>query len=368
MRSTEREPQGSPLDAEPFAIPPRDILETAPDAVIVTDHDGAMILVNRMTESLFGYRREELVGEAVEILIPKRFRDAHRQHRRKYAKNPTIRPMGAALTLFGLRKDGGEFPVEISLSPLISRAELNVIVAVRDMTERRRIESALWRAERMASLGSLAAGIAHEINGPVGAALLTAESALTSNFVDGPRDRLVNCLQNIVTSMERCGRIVQNILKFSRNDSGEHVICNLNERVWHVRDLLEQYAQEHHAVVQFTFREETPSVRVNPLEIELMIGNLVRNAIESKEAGAIVDIRTNYTDVDVELSVTDNGRGIHETQLAHIFEPFFTTRQNAGGTGLGLSIVYRIALLHSASVEVESMPGTGTTVRVLFPR
>jgi two-component system sensor kinase FixL len=351
-----------------LTISPHKILDAAPDAMLVTDRSGVMVLVNRMTEALFGYPRDELVGQTVEMLVPIRLRDLHREHRDKYSENPAIRPMGVALTLFGLRKDGGEFPVEVSLSPLFSGSHFYVIVAVRDMTERRRLESALWRAERMASLGNLAAGIAHEINGPVGAALLTAESALTSEFMEGPPKRIAACLRNIVSAMERCGKIVQNILKFSRNDPGDKFRCNLNERVWRVKDLLEPYAAERRATIQFTFRETLPSIWANPLEIEMLIGNLTRNAIESKEEGANVEIRTNFTESLVELNVSDDGHGMPEAQVSHIFEPFFTTRQNAGGTGLGLSIVYRIAQLHGASIEVDSVPRAGTTVRVNFPR
>jgi two-component system, LuxR family, sensor kinase FixL len=349
-------------------LSPQEILETAPDAMLVTDQSGCVLFVNRMTESLFGYSRAELVGQSVDILVPDRLRSVHADHRLKYCEHPSIRPMGAAHALFGRRKDGAEFPVEISLSPLFSQLQFHIIVAVRDMTEWRRIETAVWRAERMASLGNLAAGIAHEINGPVGAALLTAESALTSALTDGPKDRIVPCLRNIVSSMERCGKMVQNILKFARNDPGEQMECDLNERIWHVKDLLEPYAAEHRATIEFTSRPNVPRVRANPLEVEMLVGNLVRNAIESKESGAIVRLDLKHSETTVDFSVTDNGSGMPESQVAHIFEPFFTTRQNAGGTGLGLSIVYRIAQHHRASIDVESLPGRGTTVTVHFPR
>ena len=350
------------------AFSPQEILETAPDAMIVTDQSGRLLFINRMTESLFGYSRTELIGESVDILVPDRLREVHAEHRRRYREHPSTRPMAAAQALFGRRKGGTEFPVAVSLSPLFSKAQFQVIVAVRDMTEFKQIETAVWRAERMASLGNLAAGIAHEINGPVGAALLTAEVALASTLADKPLDQIVPCLRNIVSSMERCGKIVQNILKFSRNDPSDQTECDLNERIWHVEGLLESYAAAHRAVINVTARANIPRLRADPLEVEMMIGNLVRNAIESREPGAVVRITSTFNEATVDFSVSDNGAGIPENQIAHIFEPFITTRQNSGGTGLGLGIVNRIAQRHRASIDVESLPGTGTTVNVHFPR
>ena len=301
----------------------------------------------------------------------------HREHRSNFCEHPSTRRMGDVAPLFGLRKDGGEFPVSIWLSPLFLREQLtSIVVAVRDLTEQRRIETSLRRAERMASLGILTAGIAHEINSPVGAALLTAEAALTIALSDGQNGRMAACLENIVSAMERCGKTVQNILKFARNEPGEQIECDLNDRVWHVQEILRPYAAERRATINFTSRAtinfnsraKSLPIYASPLEIEILIGNLVRNAIESREMGAAVELRTEVTESLIELCVSDNGAGMPESQMTQIFEPFFTTRQNIGGTGLGLSIVYRIAQHHQASIDVQSSPGAGTSVRVHFPR
>ena len=136
------------------------------------------------------------------------------------------------------------------------------------------------------------------------------------------------------------------------------------------------YAAERRATINFTSRAtinfnsraKSLPIYASPLEIEILIGNLVRNAIESREMGAAVELRTEVTESLIELCVSDNGAGMPESQMTQIFEPFFTTRQNIGGTGLGLSIVYRIAQHHQASIDVQSSPGAGTSVRVHFPR
>jgi PAS domain S-box-containing protein len=345
-----------------------EILDAAPDAMIVTDQSGRMVLVNRMTEALFGYARDELLGATVELLVPIPLREDHQLHRAKYAQSPTVRPMGAALKLFGRRKDATEFPVEIGLSPLRSGSESYVIAAIRDITERRRIESALLGAERLVSLGTLTAVIAHEINGPVGAALLNAETALETALHDGPMERVVTCLRHIEFTMDRCGQIVKNILKFSRNDAGDQVPCNLNDIIWRVNSSLRPQADEQQATIQLALHENLPSIVANPLELEILVANLARNAIESKAAGVRIEIRTSRTESGVSLTVCDDGRGMQEAHLKSIFEPFSKAREYARGTGLGMSIVHRIVQLQHASIEIDSKPGVGTSVRVDFPQ
>ena len=255
----------------------------------------------------------------------------------------------------------------VSLTPVEAEARSYVIVKIRDVSERGRYESALLSTERMASLGILSAGIAHEINGTVGTALLTAETALAAAQQNEQPEKIVTCLQNIISAMDRCGGIVRNVLRFARNDTGEQVLCDLNEIVWHVNDLLRAQVIRHDATLQCDLCEN-PFIQANPLEIEMLVANISRNAVESKESGAKVTIQTSHTNHGVRLTVSDNGRGMSESYVRRIFEPFFTTRERVGGTGLGMSIVHRIAQRHQATVTVDSQIAMGTTVRVDFRR
>jgi PAS domain S-box-containing protein len=368
---TERvqEPQ-SLLDSErlrPLSPASLDSLNIEQDAMLIVDRSGRIVSASDMTETLFGYERSELLGAPVELLVPFRLRAAHEQHRDRYLNNPSDRRMGAALSLFGARKDGTEFPVVVALTPVEAEPRSYVIVKIRNVSERRRFESALLSTERMASLGILSAGIAHEINGTVGAALLTAETALAAAQQNEQAEKIVACLQNIISAMDRCGGIVRNVLRFARNDTGEQVLCDLNEIVWRVNDLLRSQLICDHATLQCDLCEN-PLIQANPLEIEMLVANVTRNAIESKESGAQVTIQTAHTNDSVRLTVSDNGRGMSESHVRRIFEPFFTSREGVGGTGLGMSIVHRIAQLHQATIAVDSRLSVGTTVRVDFRR
>jgi signal transduction histidine kinase len=228
-------------------------------------------------------------------------------------------------------------------------------------------EGALHRAERLASLGTLTAGIAHEINNPVGAALLTAETALSLLQETDARPRVAACLVNIVKSMERCGEIVRNILKFSRDDPAEKGACDLAEVARHVLDYVRPFADGHGCKLVSWLPEAQLKIFANPLEIELILINLVHNAVEATAKQILVKVSPSVDGSQVRVVVADDGKGMSATEQQHVFDPFYTTRITTGGTGLGMSIVYGIVKDHRGEIRIESAPGVGTSVQLEFP-
>ena len=200
----------------------RSLIESAPDALVIVDIDGNIAIVNAQTESLFGYQREELLGRSVEILIPKRYRELHSEHRHRYAQDPQFRPMGAGFELKGLRKDGTEFPVEISLSPLATQDGNFVSSAIRDITQRKHAETAiaklngdlheaLAQSEKLASAGRMMAIVAHEIHNALDSLTGCLYLLKKSTVLDGTGKKLVAVAEEQVAHIAEICRQTWNL-------------------------------------------------------------------------------------------------------------------------------------------------------------
>ena len=219
------------------------------------------------------------------------------------------------------------------------------------------------RSQRLASIGTLAAGIAHEINNPLGGTLLAAQYAL--EFKDDA-SAVTTALKAIVRQTKRCGEIVKSVLTFAQEGRTERHPAELNSIVRHARDLMRSYADERGSTIELDLADALPLVVMNQTEMGLAIVNLIRNAVQADAKR--IQIRTLLTPAAVDLSVRDDGSGISREEMQHIFEPFYTTRERQGGTGLGLSIVHGITTSHDGSIDIESQVGQGTTITLSFPR
>ena len=241
------------------------------------------------------------------------------------------------------------------------------IAILRDITQQNHLEETVRQNERLACIGLLAAGIAHEINNPTGSALLAAETALAIMNSPQSGEQMVACLRNIVTSMDRCGRIVRTLLRYSREEPSERQACNINDVAEQSLELARPYAEQHGAELRLDLDSDLPLAPMNPLEIELVLVNLLRNAVEAGRGNAVISIRTGPAEGGVRVAVNDNGCGMNKEQIAHVFDPLYTTRRQAGGSGLGMSIAYGIVQKHEGRIEVQSQPGSGTTVIIDLP-
>jgi signal transduction histidine kinase len=222
----------------------------------------------------------------------------------------------------------------------------------------------LQRSARLASIGTLAAGIAHEINNPLGSILMRSQLARAET---GDWKSAEVALLGVENDVKRCARIIRSILKFSRDEPTEQLPLNVNERLGHTIDVVREYAASRHVRVQQELSENLPCVRGNPTELSQVLVNLARNAIEASDPGQVVTLRSEGTATVVHLIVQDQGKGMNPECEEHAFDPFFTTRQDEGGTGLGLSVSHGIVTAMGGHIRIQRNAGRGTTMIVELP-
>ena len=378
----------------------RGLLEAAPDAVVCVDAGGRIVLVNAQTERLFGYRREELAGQPVEILVPDAIKAGHPVHRAGYVADPRPRQMGAGIELAGRRRDGSTFPAEISLSAIDTGEGILVSAAVRDVserlelqaererlktqTERDRLERQLHQSQRLESLGQLAGGVAHDFNNLL--AVISNYAAFVAEEVASrtPQDEwqaVRQDIQQIERAAERAAALTHQLLAFARRDVIQPRSLNLNYVIEGIEQLLVRTLGEHVELSNDLAAGLSP-VLADPGQIEQVLVNLAVNARDAMPAGGKLIIATTSTNVDadhaasrvglppggyVSLKISDTGTGMPQEVIDRAFEPFFTTKAKGEGTGLGLATVYGIVSQLGGYVQIYSEPGLGTTFTILLP-
>jgi PAS domain S-box-containing protein len=349
----------------------RDLLESAPDAMLITAPDGRMLLMNRQVSRVFGYTRNELTDQPIEVLIPKHSPSSETD---SSIENPgggnTPNPLWASEST-GRRKDGSEFPAEIRQCTIATEEGPVGAVSIRDVTGRKELESSLRRSEKLASVGTLAAGIAHEINNPLGAILLCSEAARRWMTLPDGEAKLSDCLDEIKVETERCSRIVKNVQQFARRETSPKAPHDLLEIAETARDqvqrLCEHDPQFKDVEIDVSAESKLPRPIVNAMQMEQVFVNLLQNAVQASGPGTRVDMRISSNSDSLRISVTDEGRGMSEAEKTQAFDPFYTTKSPDRGTGLGLSIVHGLVTQHEGLLELESAPNKGTTITVVLP-
>ncbi|HYB40525.1 MAG TPA: PAS domain S-box protein, partial [Candidatus Methylomirabilis sp.] len=255
----------------------RALLESAAEAIIVTDEAGRIGLVNAKTEAIFGYAREELIGQALELLLPARFRESHAGHRAGYMADPRVRSMGVGLDLAGRRKDGAEFPVEVSLSFVKTDKGTRAMAFITDISERVALQRAARQADKLAALGTLSAGIAHEINNPIGIIssrvelmMLEGNSSLSASLRED--------LDVILRHARRVSNITRGLLSFARQSSGAQVPVSLNKVVEDILELVQKEMSRGQIRLNTSLSADLPPIRADANAIGQVVLNLLNNA------------------------------------------------------------------------------------------
>jgi two-component system cell cycle sensor histidine kinase/response regulator CckA len=356
----------------------RALMESASQAIVAVDHKGLMEMVNNKTEEMFGYTHDELIGHSLEMLLPDTQRERHAGHLKNFFLRPKARPMGIGLNLTGKRKNGQEFPIEISLHYVEVGGQSLAISFITDISTRIRLEQEIRQSQKMEAVGQLAGGVAHDFNN-----LLTVIQGYSAMVLDGLKadDAFREPLEEIEKAATRAAALTRQLLTFSHRQVVVPRVLNLNSVIHEIDKMLRRIISED-IELTLALGEQVDDIRADAGLIEQIVMNLAINAGDAMPEGGKLIIETanlfldkGYTGAHlatktgphVMLAMTDTGTGMSAEVRSHIFEPFYTTKPQGKGTGLGLATVFGIVQQLEGTIWVYSEPGKGTTLKVLFP-
>lgn len=354
------------------------ILASAMDAIITIDENQQVVLFNAAAEKMFRCPAAEALGENLDRFIPERFRASHREHVQVFGETKTTqRSMGKLRQLYGLRSDGEEFPLEATISQIEADGHKLFTVIIRDISEKKRLESQFLRAQRMESIGTLAGGIAHDLNNVL-SPILTAVELLQMRFTDESSQRLLNILR---TNAIRGSEMIRQVLSFARGVEGEYITLQPTHLIKEIIKILTDTLPKNIEIEQ-AIASDLWNVRGDATQLHQVLMNLCVNARDAMPVGGRLRIEAENIEIDehyarmnveaksgkyVRIMVVDTGVGITDQNLSKIFDPFFTTKEQGQGTGLGLSTVAGIVRSHNGFVNVYSEEGRGSQFKVYLP-
>ncbi len=340
------------------------IIQNYSDAVIALDNDYKVFFWNHGAERIFGYTAEEMLGRTVDPIIPQELKEKGELQwlfeetlRRGYIENYETERV---------TKDGRRIIINLSRSLIKDENGeiLGSIAIVKDITKVKELEKQIQHSDKLALIGQIAAGIAHEIGTPLNVISGNAEYIMMEMGEDNPYKEE---LETIISQAERIANLIKQLLEFARPRKPNYTKVDVNRELLHVVELLKHQFEKANIKLNLNLSENIPTIYADCSQIHQVFLNIIVNAIHAINENGLIEIETFSRDGYVNIKFKDNGIGILPEHLDRIFEPFFTTKEAGKGTGLGLAVSKRIVDEHNGKIEVESTPGVGTTFTIKFP-
>ena len=340
----------------------RELVETSLDGIALHTRD-RILFANSAFLNMFGYSQpEDIAGVSLLCLISPIFHSPLLRHLRQISRHferPRI------FEIKGLKKDGSEFDIEVGSQPAIFEGKTVFQTHVRDITDKKRLEEQLARSEKLAAVGQLAAGVAHEINNPLGGILVYSYLMLEDLPPDHPERPQV---EKIIREATRCKEIIKGLLDFSRQHPSRLKPIDINALVTELLGLVENHLNFQNVGLQKNLAADLPAVQGDKSKLEQVFLNLFMNAGEAMAGHGTLSVATGQNAQGaVEIRINDTGPGIHPDHLPRLFDPFFTTKEVGRGIGLGLSVSYGIIQQHRGRIYVDATGVIGTTFVIELP-
>jgi PAS domain S-box-containing protein len=341
----------------------RAIFASAVDGIIAIDEQGIMLEANPAVERIFGYAPDELVGQNVNILMPAPYRDEHAAYLDRYVETGDKRIIGIGREVRGKRKDGSTFPLYLAVSEGFVAQQRVFTGIVRDLGALREAEERARRAEQLAELSTITAGIAHDVGTPMTTILGYAE--LLQKSVTDPKNK--ERAGHIVDQVRRVKDLLRTLLNMARPRTPSPTEVSLVDVLDHSLDFFREKLRGRRVVVERDYSAVAP-VLADRDRLEQVFLNLIVNASDAMPHGGTLTVRLAASSPEiVQVQIADTGTGIEPAVLSRIFEPFYTTKERGEGTGLGLLVSQRIIHDHGGTIGVESELGVGTTISIRLP-
>ncbi len=356
------------------------ILRTAVEGIVTIDEQGVIDSINPAAERIFGYERDELVGCNVSMLMPSPHRENHDHYIARYLAGGRAHIIGIGREVEGQRKDGSLFPLELAVSELSTGGRRLFTGMVRDISDRRKAEEKARlrlhdaaHTARLLELGEMTSGIAHEVNQPLAAIVSFAGACLRMLESGGDNAEVLrDALEQIAAQGERAGQIIQRLRQFARKGALERRPFDINKAIEEVLALIRHDLHRHGVSVKLELDEALPKVRADEVQIEQVLLNLARNAVEAMEDLSVEERRLTFCtrpgargELEIQVQVSDTGIGLPADALERVFETFYTTK--SGGVGVGLAISRSIIDAHGGRLMAGSNPGGGAVFTFTLP-